>query len=71
MTVFAKRLGAKVAGVFVATLTAVAVADDAFNVLAFDWKTGLTVSGSAAVLALLEGLTARFSGDKDRPNLSR
>lgn len=71
MTVFARRLAAKTFGVFVATLTAVAVADDAFNVLTFDWTTGLTVSGSAAVLALLEGLAARFTGDADRPNLSK
>lgn len=70
MTVYLKRLAAKVGGTFVATLTGLAVADGTFNALTFDWKTGVTVAGSAAVLALLQGLTARFVGDEDRPNFT-
>lgn len=70
MTLFLKRLAVKVVGVFVATLAAMAAAAQPFNVLEFDWITALTVSGSVAVLALLEGLAARFTGDPDRPNVA-
>lgn len=70
MKTYLTRLGAKVAGTFVAALTGLAVADAPFNALTFDWPTALTVSGSAAVLALLQGLTARFVGDPERPNMT-
>lgn len=69
MPTFLKRLAYKVVGVFVVTLAAMAVAAQPFNVLTFDWGTALTVSGSAAVLALLEGLAGRFTGDPDQPTL--
>lgn len=70
MSTYLKRLAAKVVGVFLAVLLAMVAAAQPFNVLTFDWKTALVVSGSAAVIALLEGLAARFTGDPERPNLS-
>lgn len=70
MSTYLKRLGAKVGGAFIASLTGLALADAPFNAITFDWATALTVSGSAAVLTLLQGLTARFVGDPERPNLT-
>ena len=67
---FLKRLAIKVLGVFVLTLAALAAAARPFDILTFDWVVALTVSGSAAVLALLEGLAGRFMGDPDRPGVS-
>jgi len=71
MTEYLKRLATKVAGVFLASLLAVVAAAQPFNVLTFDWPTALTIAGSAAVLALLEGLAGRFAGDKDAPTVTR
>lgn len=68
---FARRLAFKVTGVFLATLFALAMADQPFDVLTFAWDTALTVSGSAAFLALLEGLTGRFTGDAEEPRILR
>lgn len=71
MTLFLKRLAYKVVGVFVATLAAMAAAAQPFNVLTFNWGSALTVAGSLAVLALLEGLAGRFTGDADTPTLMK
>jgi hypothetical protein len=68
---FARRLAFKVLGVFLGALTALALAAQPFNVLTFDWGVALTVSGSAAVLALLEGLAGRFTGDPEQPGVLR
>lgn len=68
---FLRRLAFKVAGVFLAALFALAMADQPFNVLTFAWGTALTVSGSAAFLALLEGLVGRFTGDPEEPRVLR
>ena len=69
--VFLNRLASKVAGVFLGALLAVMAAATPFNLLTFDWKVALTVAGSAAVLALVEGLAGRFRGDPDQPGLLR
>lgn len=66
---FAKRLAAKVFGVFLTALLAVVAAAEPFDALTFDWGTALTVAGSAAVLALLEGLAGAFTGDKSQPSI--
>lgn len=71
MTVFARILAYKVFGVFLATLTGLALASQPFDVLTFNWTVALTVSGSAAVLAFLEGLAGRFTGDRDQPTITR
>jgi ABC-type nickel/cobalt efflux system permease component RcnA len=55
-----------VLGTFLATLAGLATADGVFNVLTFQWGTALASSGSAAALVLIQGLAARFQGDKDR-----
>jgi len=68
---YLKRLGLKVAGVFLTALLAMAMAAQPFNVLTFNWGAALTVAGSAAVLALLEGLAGRFRGDPEVPTLTR
>lgn len=70
MQVYLKRLAYKVVGIFLVTLAAQAGASGAFDVLTFDWTSALTISGSAAVLALLEGLAGRFAGDPERPRIS-
>ena len=71
MTTYLKRLASQTLGAFLASLLAVALAARPFDVLTFDWAAALTVSGSAAVLVLLKGLAARFSGDPDTPDLNR
>lgn len=71
MSLYLRALTLKVFGVFVATLTALAAASQPFDVLTFNWTVALTVSGSAAVLALLEGLAGRFTGDRDAPTVTR
>lgn len=70
MIVFVKRLAVKVVGVFVVSMFAVMAASRPFSVLEFDWMVAFTVSASAAVLALVEGLAGRFTGDPERPRLS-
>ena len=71
MQTYLLRLGTKVLGVFLATLLGVAVASRPFDVLTFNWVAALTVSGSAAVLALLEGRVGRFTGDPDQPRVTQ
>lgn len=71
MTVFLKRLALKTVGVFLAVLAGMAAAARPFDVLTFDWTVALTVAGSAAVLALLEGLAGRFAGDPEQPTITR
>lgn len=71
MGTYARRLALKTLGVGVASLTALALAAKPFDVLTFDWTTNLTVAGSAAVLALLEGLAGAFTGDREEPTVTR
>ena len=71
MSTYLRQLTYKVLGVFLASLLALAAAAQPFNVLDFDWGTSLTVSGSAAVLALLEGLAGRFTGDREQASVTR
>lgn len=71
MGTYPKQLALKTLGVFLTTLAALAVAAEPFDVLTFNWGTSLTVSGSAAVLALLEGLAGRFTGDKEQASVTR
>ena len=66
---FAKRLAVKVAGVFLTALLAVVAAAQPFNALTFAWGPALTIAGSAAVLALLEGLVGKFTGDTSQPSI--
>jgi hypothetical protein len=66
-----KSLAEQVLKVFLTTLAALAAADRPFDVLTFAWDDALTVSGSAAVLALLVGLAAKGTGDPDSANLTR
>lgn len=69
MSLYLRRLAFKVAGVFLAALLAMVAAAQPFNVLTFGWTTALTVAGSAAFLALLEGLAGRFTGDTEQPRV--
>lgn len=71
MGTYARQLAFKVVGVFLGALLAVVAAAQPFNALTFDWSTALTISGSAAVLALLEGLAGRFTGDRDQASITR
>lgn len=71
MSQYLRQLSLKVAGVGIASLTALALAARPFNVLEFDWTANLTVAGSAAVLALLEGLAGKLTGDKDQASITR
>ena len=71
MGTYARRLAIKTLGVGVASLAALALAARPFDVLTFDWTTNLTVAGSAAVLALLEGLAGAFTGDREEPTVTR
>jgi len=71
MSMYLRQLALKTAGVGVVTLAAMAAAARPFDVLTFNWSAALTVSGSAAVLALLEGLAGRFTGDKDQASVTR
>ena len=71
MGLYLKRLAVKVGGVFAGALAAAAAAAQPFNVLAFDWGASLTSAGRLAILALLEGVAGRFTGDKDDPGALR
>lgn len=71
MGLYLRRLALKTGGVFLAGVAAMAAAAQPFNVLTFDWTSTLTVAGSAAVLALLDGLAGRFTGDADQPSVTR
>lgn len=71
MSAYLKDLAERVFGVFVITLAALAAAATPFDVLTFGWVRALTVSGSAAVLALLLGLAARFRGDPESAGLTK
>lgn len=71
MSLYLKRLAFKVLGVFLAGVAAMAAAAQPFNVLTFDWTATLTVAGSASVLALLDGLAGRFTGEPDQPSVTR
>lgn len=51
--------------VFIVTLAGLASAAEPFDVTTFRWDLALTVSSSAATLALLVGLAARLSRDKN------
>lgn len=71
MSLYLKRLAFKVLGVFLGGLLAMAAAAQPFNVLTFDWTSALTVAGSLAVLALLDGVAGAFTGDKEDPSITR
>ena len=71
MGTYLKRLAVKTVGTGLASLSALALAARPFDVMTFDWGVALTVSGSAAVLALLEGLAGRFTGDGEQPTVTR
>lgn len=71
MNLYLKRLAVKVVGVFAGALAATAAAAQPFNVLTFDWPAALTIAGSLATLALLDGVAGRFTGDKDDPGTLR
>lgn len=71
MSLYLRALALKTFGTFVATLLALAAASQPFDVLTFNWTVALTVSGSAAALAFLEGLAGRFTGDKDQATITR
>lgn len=68
---FVRQLALKVSGVFTTALVALALAARPFDVLTFNWTSALTVSGSAAVLALLEGLAGKLTGDRDQASITR
>lgn len=71
MNLYLKRLAVKVGGVFVGALAATAAAAQPFNALTFEWGTALTIAGSLATLALLDGIAGRFTGDTDDPGVLR
>lgn len=71
MSTYLRGLAFKVVGSFIAALLAVVAASQPFDVLAFHWSAALTIAGSAAVLAFLEGLAGRFTGDPDQPTVTR
>lgn len=58
-------LAQRVVTAFVLTLAGLATSAEPFDIMTFRWGTALAVSGSVAVLALLTGLAARLSRDKD------
>lgn len=68
---FLRQLAFKVSGVFVLVLLAATAADVPFNIMTFDWKAALTMSGSGAFLALLEGLAGKLTGDRDQASITR
>lgn len=70
MKTYLADLAYTVGGAFALTLAGLATAAEPFDLLTFDWSTNLTVSGSAATLALLHGIAARFQGDPDRARFS-
>ena len=70
MNEYLKRLVFKVVGVFLGAL-ALAMSAGAFDILTFDWGKALTASASLAVVALVDGLAGRFTGDKDAPTITR
>lgn len=71
MTLFLKRLAFKVLGVFTGALLAVMAAATPFNLVTFHWSAALVIAGSAAVLALVEGLAGRFTGDPEQPRITQ
>jgi len=66
---FLRDLAERTAMTFFATLAALALAAQPFNVLTFAWGPALTVSLSAAVLTLLKGLVAQHTGPTDGAGL--
>lgn len=61
----------RVVTAFVLTLAGLAAAAEPFDVLTFQWDVALTTSTSVAVLTLLTGLAARFSGDKNSAGFTK
>ena len=68
---FVRQLALKVSGVFATGLLAMTAAARPFDVLTFNWATALTVAGSGAVIALLEGLAGKLIGDRDQASVTR
>lgn len=71
MSLYLRGLALKVVGSFTATLLSMTAVSTPFNLLTFDWTTALAVSGSAAFLALLDGVAGRFTGDPQQPSITR
>jgi len=69
VSTYLKDLSERVVMTFLATVAALAVAAEPFNVITFEWGAALTVAGSAAVLSLLKGLAARGTGPSDGAGL--
>ena len=69
MTQYVKDLFERVLMTFAQTLAGLALADQPFNLLSFDWNTALAVSASASLLALLKGVLARSTGPTDGAGL--
>lgn len=65
MRTYLLDLAQRVVTTFVVSLAGLATAAEPFNLMTFAWIPALQVSGSLAVLALLIGLAARLSRDKD------
>jgi hypothetical protein len=58
-------LGQRVVTAFVMALAGMMTAAGPFDMMTFRWIPALQVSGSVAVLALVTGLAARLSRNKD------
>jgi len=71
MSVYLRGLLFKTVGTFLAAFLAVVAAQQPFDVLTFHWTAALTIAGSAAFLALVEGLAGKFTGDPDQPTVTR
>ena len=68
---FLRQLALKVSGVFVTILFAAATTAKGFDVMTFNWTSALTLAGSGAFLALLEGLAGKLTGDRDQASITR
>lgn len=71
MSSYLRDLLERVLLVFATTLAGLAAGAEPFNVLTFDWGSALTVSGSAAVLALLVGVASKGVGDPNKAGLTK
>lgn len=71
MSLYLRDLAQRVLTVFATTLAGLAAAAEPFDVLTFGWVRALTVAGSAAVLALLLGLAAKFTGTPDSAGIGQ
>lgn len=70
MTYF-KDLAQRVMTVFLTSLGGMMAAATPFDVVTFGWVRALTVSASAAVLALVLGLVAKLTGSPESAGLGQ